>query len=171
MFIIQGKEKQRIQKGFWPMSRFIFRFETQNINTSREIFYSFIPMINETTDMEMQSKCILRQFWNTLAEYFWNTGSKIRSFVMYLSWHQNTLEWINSPPYPHHFALSAHWYINFLNSPIIQYFEISIPPLPSVTGGFKLWDCSFHWWARARERKTWFVDLTSRPLIHKGLFI
>ena len=75
------------------------------------------------------------------------------------------------PPYPHHFALYAHWYINFLNSPIIQYFEISIPPLPSVTGGFKLWDCSFHWWARARERKTWFVDLTSRPLIHKGLFI
>ena len=122
MFIIQGKEK--------PMSRFIFRFETQNINTSREIFYSFIPMINETTDMEMQSKCILRQFWNTLAEYFWNTGSKIGSFVMYLSWHQNTLEWINSPPLTPPFCLIRPLIYKFFKLPHYSVFWNLHTPSP-----------------------------------------
>ena len=59
------------------------------MNTPREIFYSFIPMITQTKTWKCKRKCVLCQFWNTLAEYFGNIGSKVGSFVKYLLWHQN----------------------------------------------------------------------------------
>ena len=100
MFIIQGKEK--------PMSRFIFRFETQNINTSREIFYSFIPMINETTDMEMQSKCILRQLSICLLSIFEILGQKLEVLLCIFRGIKILWNELTPPPYPHHFALYTH---------------------------------------------------------------
>ena len=48
----------------------------------------------------------MRQFWDTLAEYFWDIGSKVGSFVKYLLWHQNyfgmdyTLPIFRSTPLP-----------------------------------------------------------------------
>ena len=53
------KKAKEIQQGFGPMSRLFFLFETENINAPREIFYSFKPLITETTNMEMEREIYL----------------------------------------------------------------------------------------------------------------
>ena len=62
---------KKLNRAFDQHQDYFFLFETQNINTSYETFYPFIPIITETKNMEMcKRKCILCQFWNTLVEYF-----------------------------------------------------------------------------------------------------
>ena len=79
------------------MSRLFFLFETENINAPREIFYSFKPLITETTNMEMERKIYLVPILEYICWDFWNIGPKVRSFVKYLCGTKITLEWITVP--------------------------------------------------------------------------
>ena len=60
------------------------------------------------------------QFWNTLVEYSWDTGSKVGSFVKYLLRHKD----YPSPPLQ-----------LCLTDPLILNFFILHPPPPFATGG------------------------------------
>ena len=58
------------------------------IHHIKALIHSRLLLLKQQTQ-ECKRKCILYQFWNTFAEYFWNIGSKIWSFVKYLLWYQN----------------------------------------------------------------------------------
>ena len=55
---------------------------------------------------------MLRQFWNTLAKYFWGIGSKGGSSIKYLLRNQNY-------PLPLFLDLPTHYYLKFSTSPAL----------------------------------------------------
>ena len=87
---------------------------------------------------------MLCHFWNTIAEYFWDIGSKIGSFVKYLLWQQHYFGTDYPPPSifrstSPHYALpvpSLALPVNVFSTPppLFSILKSSYPPF--VTGGW-----------------------------------
>ena len=62
LFSVYNSKQRKTKKfimAFDQYQDYFFCFETQNINTPHEMFNSFIPIITETTNMEMLKKMYL----------------------------------------------------------------------------------------------------------------
>ena len=82
------RKTKKFNRAFDQYQDYFFWFETQNKNTPHKKFYSHLLLLKQQT-WKCKRKYILCQFWDTLAEYFWDIGSKVGSFVKYLLWHQS----------------------------------------------------------------------------------
>ena len=133
------KKNKEIQQGFWPISRLFFYSSNNKLNKKVHVVYLYF---------EFQIKKIILYFVPVL-EYncwvFWRHWVKSWKFCE-VSFLATKLLWNGLPPSPNfrstpppQYALPVHSYVNFFNPspPIIQYFEMSIPPICNW-GGVKL---------------------------------
>ena len=97
---------------------------------------SYLLLLKQQT-RKCKRKCIVHQFWNILADYFWDIGSKVGSFVKHPLWQQNYfgMDYLSPPPPIFRSTPQLICNMDYLPPPIIQYFEISIPPPPICNWG------------------------------------
>ena len=75
----------------------IFFFLIWNLNYEHAIKNFIYLLILKQQTRECKKKSILCYFWNKLAEYFRDNGSKVGRFIKYLLWHQIIWKLITSP--------------------------------------------------------------------------
>ena len=63
------RKTKKFNRAFDQYQDYFFKFETQNKNTPHKKFYSHLLLLKQQT-WKCKRKYILRQFWDTLAEYF-----------------------------------------------------------------------------------------------------
>ena len=63
------RKTKKFNRAFDQYQDYFFKFETQNKNTPHKKFYSHLLLLKQQI-WKCKRKYILRQFWDTLAEYF-----------------------------------------------------------------------------------------------------
>ena len=98
VFIIsEWRKTKKFNRAFNQYQDYFFDLKLKiQMHHIKNFIYSHLLSLKQQT-WECKRKCILCQFWNTLAEYFWDIRSKVESFVKHLLLHQNYV-WMDYPP-------------------------------------------------------------------------